>query len=351
VCTNEHGSDAATGDCDGAVVLNDLRLTALLTQAGLPSAHTVTPLLGGGNNRLFVVETDAGRVVLKMYFQHPDDPRDRLSAEFGFSQFAWAHGVRSIPRPRAADMTECLGMYDYVVGARPDVVDAAAVDQSLAFLAQLNGQRERGHALPNASEACFSLEAHLDRVAARVAGLESLQDDESRRLVVDLLMPGWLAIRLAVAIAARRDGTSLSQPLAVADRCISPSDFGFHNTLLDAQGKYWFLDFEYAGWDDPAKLVCDFFCQPERPVPMRFFDAVVTAIARRTADPAWHARRIQLLWPVYQLKWACIVLNEQAVLPSTRQRRHIARPAGSHSDQRLERARTLATQAIEATPG
>ena len=23
-----------------------------------------------------------------------------------------------------------------------------------------------------------------------------------------------------------------------------------------------FIDFEYAGWDDPSKLICDFFCQP-----------------------------------------------------------------------------------------
>ena len=40
--------------------------------------------------------------------------------------------------------------------------------------------------------------------------------------------------------------------------CISPSDFGFHNVLRRPGGHLVFLDFEHAGWDDPAKLFGDF---------------------------------------------------------------------------------------------
>ena len=35
--------------------------------------------------------------------------------------------------------------------------------------------------------------------------------------------------------------------------------------LAGRDGRLWFIDFEYAGWDDPAKTVCDFFCQPGLP--------------------------------------------------------------------------------------
>ena len=61
-------------------------------------------------------------------------------------------------------------------------------------------------------------------------------------------------------------GLPSERPLDQQDRCLSPSDFGFHNAL--AQGEtVRFIDFEYAGWDDPAKTVCDFFHHPGVPVP------------------------------------------------------------------------------------
>ena len=42
------------------------------------------------------------------------------------------------------------------------------------------------------------------------------------------------------------------------DLCVSPSDFGFQNTLISKNIVY-FIDFEYAGLDDPVKCILDFF--------------------------------------------------------------------------------------------
>jgi len=293
-----------------------------------------------------VVETHARRLVLKAYFHDPEDPRDRLGTEYGFARFAWAQGVRTIPRPLAADTTEHLGVYEYVDGARPDKVDAAAVEQALTVLAQLNAHPERARGLPNASEACFSIGAHLDRVSARIAGLTSVEDAPARQLVEEALVPVWHSIRATVVDAAAGLDIALEHSLAESDRCISPSDFGFHNALVDAAGKYWFLDFEYAGWDDPAKLVGDFFCQPACPVPLAFFEPVVARISGWFRDPGWHAQRMRLLWPVYQLKWACILLNE--FLPVASRRRQFAGVEGSRRGQQLERSQTLARRAVES---
>ena len=79
---------------------------------------------------------------------------------------------------------------------------------------------------------------------------------------------------------------------------------------------------------------------------MRFFDEVVTAVTSRTADPAWHAQRIRLLWPVHQLKWACILLNE--FLPVSGRRRQFAGADSSDARrQRMQRSRTLLRQAVD----
>lgn len=323
--------------------LSAARLGALLQRAQLPTAHGVTALPGGRNNRVFRVDTDAGAVVLKAYFHHPDDPRDRLGAEFGFCEFAWAHGVRSIPRPLAADRDEYVALYAYVQGTPPRAVDADAVGQAMDFLRSLDAHRGEGLRLPDASEACFSLHDHLERINARVANLSRIEDIHAAAYVTGSLAPAWQAIHGAINDAAIRLGLKLETPLAPRDRCISPSDFGFHNALRDASGRYWFLDFEYAGWDDPAKLVCDFFCQQARPVPHQYFDTVVGEVTRWTSDPAHQARRIRLLWPAYQVKWACILLNE--FLPISRERRQFA-GADTDAQWRLERSQRLVRSAL-----
>ena len=72
---------------------------SLATAAGLGRVRAVVPLSGGANNRVFRVEAASGVALLKSYFRHPDDPRDRLGTEWAFTSFAWDNGVRCIPRP------------------------------------------------------------------------------------------------------------------------------------------------------------------------------------------------------------------------------------------------------------
>jgi hypothetical protein len=327
--------------------LSDARLAALLRRAELPAAKTVTRLPGGRNNRVFHVETNAGAVVLKAYFHHPNDPRDRLGAEFGFSQFAWRHGIRAIPRPLAADPDAHLGLYAYVNGTPPSTVDADAVTQAMHFVRALDAYRDEGLELPDASEACFSVQDHLLRVEARVANLARVEHERVSAYVAETLAPAWHSVQQAVGKTARRVGIAPGAYQAARDRCISPSDFGFHNALLDATGRYWFMDFEYAGWDDPAKLVCDFFCQQARPVPHEYFDSVAAEVTRWTSDPDYQTQRIRLLWPAYQVKWACIMLNE--FLPISRERRQFAGANASEVQRRLERSGALVRSALTDT--
>ena len=44
-------------------------------------------------------------------------------------------------------------------------------------------------------------------------------------------------------------------------RILSPSDFGC-NSLATKNKKLYFIDFDYFGWDDPVKLVADFYWHP-----------------------------------------------------------------------------------------
>jgi hypothetical protein len=304
-------------------------LMPLLARSGLGPARRVVRMTGGGNNRVYRVETDDGPALLKAYFRHPADPRDRLGTEFAFSQFAWNNGVRCLPQPLAADRDLGLALYEFVAGRRlaPEEVDAAAVDQALAFYRELNTHRDRPEAgrLPAASEACFCLAEHLACVERRVRRLVGWTpvtdlDRQAADFVHAGLAPFWSDLRVRVEDRARTTGCALEEPLSAAARRLSPSDFGFHNALRESSGRLRFLDFEYAGWDDPAKLACDFFCQPALPVSADLWDSFVDRLTADLFRQDSHSARMKWLLPVYRVKWVTIRLNDFLIVDGERRR-------------------------------
>jgi len=134
------------------------------------------------------------------------------------------------------------------------------------------------------------------------------------------LVPAWREVRAGLEDVSRSEPACFDVPLDAADRCLSPSDFGFHNALLEENGRLCFLDFEYAGWDDPAKLICDFLCQPDCPVPRECLSVATECLARHLRDREWFERRIDYLMPLYRIKWCCILLNEFVETDSDRRR-------------------------------
>jgi hypothetical protein len=328
---------------------------AMLDAASLPKPWRMTQLEGGGNNRVYRIDADGRALVLKQYFHSAEDPRDRLGAEFALSSFAWRHGIASVPKPIAADRERRLGLYAFVDGQRfaPGTIDGAAVDQALAFALALDGLREtdEGRTLPDGSEAVFRFGDHLALVERRVRGLgridvgDTLQADAAK-FVSTALMPAWDKLAERVRADAARGDIAMDEEIPREERTISPSDFGFHNALRAADGTIRFIDFEYAGWDDPAKLVCDFFSQVAVPVPRQFYARFADRFAAARPRAGLHRRRFDLLLPVYGLKWVCIMLND--FLPAGDKRRRFAARA-DHDSRRagqLAKARA-ALQALE----
>ncbi len=309
-------------------------------------------LVGGRNHQVYRVETERGRVFLKHYHYDPGDSRDRMAAEFAFSAFAWGTGIRCVAEPLAADQLLRLGLFDFVPGRRLHAGDAGEleVEQALAFFASLNEQRSSplAAALPFAAEACFTSGDHLELIEARVerlrrAASEGLLDADVAAFVVESLVPRWEQVCAASGEPLRALPGS-GAPLAGDERCLSPSDFGFHNALRREDGSLVFHDFEHAGWDDPAKTICDFFCQPEVPVDPALWGRFVRGVDAAVGAPTALEERARLLLDPYRIKWACIALNE--ALPEGRRRRTFS--LGSVDAERMRAQLARAAGFVEA---
>jgi thiamine kinase-like enzyme len=79
-----------------------------------------------------------------------------------------------------------------------------------------------------------------------------------------------------------------------------------------------FIDFEYSGWDDPAKTICDFFLQPKVPVSTEFFGLVSTSFAESSKYPEKCLTRVKNVMPLCQAKWVLILLNGFSKVGRTR---------------------------------
>ena len=93
------------------------------------------------------------------------------------------------------------------------------------------------------------------------------------------------------------------------NRILSPSDFGLHNTISQ-KNKLYFLDFEYFGWDDPIKLICDFFWHPgnnmSKKLKKRFLNKVINLFSKNYKN---FENKLYVLLPLYGLRWSLIILN------------------------------------------
>ncbi len=323
----------------------------ILPSLGRSGRFEAAPLAGGTNNRAFRLDTPEGPLFLKVYFGRDGSHRDRLETEFRFARFAWRHGVRRIPEPLAAAPEHHVGLFELIEGRRPDpsAIDRALVDQAAAFHCEVNAGRDDPAAadLPTASDSCFSTADHLRCLSRRIERLSAIEDRSeehrvARALVVERLVPLCRAASESYRTTAERLGMDFDARLPRAERCLSASDFGFHNALLAPDGRVRFHDFEYAGWDDPAKTVADFFGQPEAPVPMALFDGFSAAVLAGLPNAPRHEARARALVPLHRLKWCCILLND--FLPGAEERRKFAVPAAdSHARwcSQLDKARRI----------
>lgn len=281
--------------------------------AGLGPDFRSTQLRAGRNSQVWALHGTNGAWVLKHYHRWPGDSRDRLGTEFDFLAFLRNGGIFNVPEPIALDHDLNCGLYSLLPGSRPAAITDNHIRQAAQFIGAINELRElpAARALPFASDACLNWQDHFKLVEVRIRQLQSLSpregvESDAQEFIHHRLVPLWNRLWQLAQCPIK---------LEPAERklhgwlVLSPSDFGFHNSLL-WQDRLSFLDFEYAGWDDPAKLVCDFLCQPEFPVSAAQGQLFKREVLRKIPYAEQLGHRIDQMLPVHRLKWCCLLLNE-----------------------------------------
>jgi len=321
--------------------------------------NTLERLRGGINNQVFRCGDGAQKWVIKAYAPSHPGQRDRMQAEQQFLEFARevAPGftpalIHTDPERRCV-VLENLDGKAFSEGMPPP---AEAVESAVRFINLLNREPRlaRESIKLDAAEGFLSLRQHLANVQERLEAMSCEHLETSTKPMAEALLR---KIRRELAQVEEKTNNLIEQGFVLdaidPDQCcVSPSDFGFHNAISTGTGIR-FIDFEFAGWDDPAKATLDFILQPRVPV-VGYVSPLLTAWQPERQFPI--QARCQHLAPILRLKWLCILL---AVLNPDRLKQMLAVISGEELSQlistRLESAktylaRTTAFQSCDKTP-
>jgi len=276
---------------------------------------SVEPVLGGGNNRVYRLQTANGPVALKFYPRHREDVRDRQGAEVSALKFLSRYSVSQVPEVLAESREAGCAALTWIDGGRVSEPAARDVDDALRLLAELRALSEAHGAdvLRDASAATFSGAQVVAQIEARLARIRGVADQhpELNQFLRKQLSPALQKVGAWARRAYAQAGIDFELELGPNERTLSPSDFGFHNTLRRTNGRLAFVDFEYFGWDDPAKLVSDFLLHPGMTLTptlkQRFLAGASAVFGDRHGD---FTARFMALYPLYGLCWCLIMLNE-----------------------------------------
>lgn len=240
-----------------------------------------------------------------------------MKSEFDGLTLLRETGIDSVPAPVLPG--NGWAVYEYMEGQQVTMgsVSASDIDQAVRFLLRLKDLANNGgnRQVGPAAEACLSVQSVFSSIELRLDKLLSLSDDGAlqatlRGFLRTEFQPRLFEVKTSVSDELAKQGKSPLSEIRVGHQTLSPSDFGFHNSLRRPDGTLVFLDFEYFGWDDPAKMICDFLLHPgmalSGPLRKRFLEGILQGFSQQPDL----RDRVDLLYPLFALKWCMILLNE-----------------------------------------
>jgi hypothetical protein len=271
---------------------------------------SLEPLLGGINNHVFRLNSGSRSFVLKTFPENRASRDKRFKAEVEFLRYAGAVAPRFVPQLLYADEAQFSMVLEYLEGDRfqegthPSPGD---IDHAIQFMRLLNDDLTlaRTFITVSAADGFLLLSEHLLNIRQRINSMSTEHlPQEFRAWAGSILGELWNLLECLQSETDRRISQGFCEDaLHPQLRCISPSDFGFHNAIRTSEGLK-FFDFEFAGWDDPIKAVIDFDLQPRVPIAERVYSL------RKSLTINWNGlkRRFYASLPILKLKWACIIL-------------------------------------------
>ncbi|MDC1418080.1 hypothetical protein N8264_03370 [Candidatus Thioglobus sp.] len=271
---------------------------------------SIEMLKGRGNSAIYKINlSNSNKLALKIY---PDiSYHDRLKSEFKSTEIFKELNFKNVQRPVSFDSRLNVASYEWIYGDKVSTYGPKELKSALAFLKTLhkNSNAKQFTSFPMAADACprgLDIEMQIQRrlsqfnlLSSQYSELEQFLKNEFEPIAKEII--SWSKASWPIH-------PSYKESIQSDKLILSPSDFGFHNSLRSQDDNLIFHDFEYFGWDDPVKLISDFSHHAamdfSKELEQVWFSEVSEIYGKELIE------RLSAAWPMYGLNWCLIILNE-----------------------------------------
>jgi hypothetical protein len=279
----------------------------------------------GTNNRLFRLDLADGPPLLAKFYVR--DRWDRLGPEYATLDYLARRGIGGAPRPFLRDDEHLFGVYSFEEGERrePAALGTAEAIAAARLAADLHAcpPGAEGDLAP-ANAACFAHADHIHLIESRLRAFEADADEEVR----DLPLTRDLRAAVERLVAAAIDGLTqdeVARPIPRYAWRLNTYDFGPHNWLVRADGGVTVVDFEGAGWDDPARMVMGCASHPgSHGLSAEATEAFLGTYAKARGLSDDEIARYERVGRLYDVEWATVYAS--AVTPGAVEPKRFAVP-------------------------
>ena len=261
-------------------------------------------IVSGKNSYAWKIKSKNKFFFLKLYKSTKDDIRDRIGAEYRFINLLKNLGRVNIPEIILINQEEKWSLFKWVNGKKIKKPIQTDWDCLLEFITNIQNLKTHKDAnkIGLASEACFSLDEHHKLIQYRLNRLIKNTFGEEKIWIENVVYNSIKKYKKKYMQYFTKNYFS-SHDI----RILSPSDVGFHN-ILKVDNKFFYFDFEYSGWDDPYKLICDLIIQPEHILPKEESIFIYNKLKNKfNLENNYNLLKIYI--NLYRAKWISIILK------------------------------------------
>ncbi|MDC0253257.1 hypothetical protein OAK75_00065 [Bacteriovoracales bacterium] len=306
----------------------------ILQNDKLGKLQEIEPIKRDGNNRITKLSFGDKTEIIKSYFITKGEKKERGLLEFSACKILWENNIKNIPRPIKFNPKLNVALYDYIEGDQIEAHNIPSNDlvKAMSTFIEQSKSIYRTNNLENYFEAADSRQSFRDYTDIIDSRFNSIINGSSQNSlfshVTNFLQKKVLPLKEIIfknfLCKLSKSSYSLEVKFSKNERTLSPSDFGPHNMLIDKKGTYQFLDFEYFGQDDAAKLISDIFhhagFQLSKAQKWMIYDDYV----QNSPEDRFFQERFSLAIDLIGLEWVLIVLNIAS--PGSLERRVFANP-------------------------
>ena len=250
----------------------------------------------GRNNFVYKVKEKKNIKVIKIF-----KDKQRFLRELNFLNFLKKKNIENIPKIEKIDFKNKLYICNYINGHKPKKIEKKEILGCINFIKKIN---INNIVFPPAIDSCFSLNDHFKVAEKKIEMIKRIKIKDKK--INNIFFDSYNEFKELKKIFTKT-GNNFYKRLKKKDIILSPSDFGFHNIKI-LNKKLFFFDFEYSGIDDPKKLVCDFFCQPDYIIDIKYFDFFAKKVIGKN-NYIRNRSSLNGLLKIHSIKWICILIK------------------------------------------